>query len=351
MSFERPTLATLKNRAISDIQTRMAGADARLRRSFENVIARVVAGVGHGLHGHLVFLSRQLFADTAIGRFLRRIAAIFGVIPTEPTYSQGNVTITGTDTTPVPAGTAWVRADGVEFTTDVLTTISGSSIVAAVTATVLGSDGNTDASTELGVVTPIANIDSTATVDGDGLTDGNDAELDPSLRSRLLTRIQTPPSGGGPGDYERWAREIPGVTRAWQKANELGPGTVALRFATDNEASPIPSGAKVAEVQAHIDAKAPVTAVVTVSAPIDAPLAMTIAVLPNTAAVQAAVETELEAMMLRDGHTDAVTLKISRIDEAISIAAGETSHVLTIPAADVTHTTGQLPSVGVITWT
>jgi len=349
MPFERPTLAALLNRAISDIETRLVGADARLRRSFENVIARVVAGAAHSLHGHLFFLSRQIFPDTAESKFLRRWAGVWGVPPTDPVKATGNITITGVDTTLIPAGTVWQRVDGAQFTTDANANVSGASIIVAVTAVLVGTDGNTDASTVLTIETPIVDIDSTATVDGSGLANGTDAETDAALLVRLLLRIRTPPSGGGPTDYVKWAKEVSGVTRAWEFPAELGLGTVSVRFVVDGEAVIIPVGSKVTEVQTYIDARAPVTAVITVVAPVDTPTAMTIAITPDTAAIRTAVQTEIDALYLRVAEP-AGTIVWSQLNEAISLATGETDHVLSVPAADVTHTTGQLPTPGVITW-
>jgi uncharacterized phage protein gp47/JayE len=349
MAFERPTLAALVKRAIADIELRLTGSDARLRNSFENVIARVVAGAAHGLHAHLLFLSKQIFPDTAESNFLRRWASIFDVTPKDPAFAQGNLVITGVDTTSIPAGTEWQRADGVSFTTDAIAAISGSSATVAITATEAGADGNTDASTSFTIVTPITDIDSTATVDGSGLTGGADAEDDDALLSRLLIRLRTPPSGGGPNDYVAWALEVSGVTRAWEYPQELGVGTVSVRFVVDGEADIIPAAAKVTEVQTYIDALAPVTADVTVVAPVDTPLAMTISITPDTAAIRTAVEAELEALMLRSAEPGG-TIYLSQINEAISLAEGETDHTLTVPAADVTHTTGQLATLGTITW-
>ena len=42
---------------------------------------------------------------------------------------------------------------------------------------------------------------------------------------------------------------------------------------------------------------------------------------------------------------------ISKIREAVSVAAGETDNTVTVPAADVTHTAGQIATFGTITWT
>ena len=104
-----------------------------------------------------------------------------------------------------------------------------------------------------------------------------------------------------------------------------------------------------AEVQAHLDAAAPVTAAVTAYAPIADTLAPTIAVTPNTAAVQAAVQAELEAYVLRTSAPD-TTHYLSQINEAISLAAGEVDHTLHLPAADVVVPPGHLLVLGAITW-
>lgn len=348
MSFERPTLSTLIKRAVSSIELLLPGADARLRVGFENVIAKVVAAAAHGLHGHLLFLSKQIFPDTAESQYLRRWAAIWKTTPKDPSKASGSISVTASVATPMLAGTKWQRSDGLLFETDALVTVTGTMEV-AVTAELVGANGNTDTSTALTITSPIANITSPATVAGSGLTGGADAETDAALLVRVLLRIQTPPSGGGPSDYVRWAKEVSGVTRAWEYPAELGLGTVTVRFATDGESSPIPSGSKVAEVQAKIDGIAPVTSVPTVVAPIDTPLALSITIVPNTAEVKAAVTAELEAFLLRAAKPGS-TLLWSQINEAISIATGETDHVLTVPATDVVHTTGQMPTLGTITW-
>jgi uncharacterized phage protein gp47/JayE len=54
-------------------------------------------------------------------------------------------------------------------------------------------------------------------------------------------------------------------------------------------------------------------------------------------------------MLLRDAEPGG-TILISHIREAISIAAGEVDHVLSAPAANVTHASGQLATFGAITW-
>jgi uncharacterized phage protein gp47/JayE len=350
MPFSRPTLSELIDRAASDIETRLPGTDARLRRSNLNVLARVHAGAVHGLYGYLDWLALQLMPDTAEAEHLARWASIWGVTRKAAAAATGNVTFSGTNGTVISAGTLIQRADGAQFTTDAEGTISAGSATVAVTASVAGADGNTAASTSLTLVSPIAGINTTATVAAGGLSGGSDEEDDDSLRERLISRTQQQPHGGADFDYETWALEVAGVTRAWVYPQELGLGTVTVRFVRDDDVSIIPDAGEVAAVQAYIDARRPVTAAVTVVAPTAVPLDFEISGLnPNNTTVKAAIEAELEDLLRREAEPGG-TILISHIREAISAAAGEYDHVLVSPSANVPHTPGQLATMGTITW-
>ena len=177
----------------------------------------------------------------------------------------------------------------------------------------------------------------------------------PALLGRLLARIRTPPKGGGPGDYEGWALEVEGVTRAWESPNHFGLGTVALFFVLDNQAGTIiPNPAKIAEVQTYLDGKAPITVGgnaghVYAMAPTESPINPTISVTPDTTAIRAAVEAELEDMLYREAEPGG-TIYLSQIREAISLAEDEQYHTLTLPAADHAAPAGYLPTLGTVTW-
>lgn len=349
MPFSRPDLATLINRAEADIETRLPGADARLRRSNLNVLARVHSGATHGLYGYLEWISRQVIIDTADGDILERHGSIWGVTRKAASAAVGNVTVTGTNGAIVPADSTLARSDGVEYTTDAEAVIAAGVATIAVTAVEGGQAGNAAAASSLSFDTPIAGVSASATVASTALTGGADIETDDDLRARLLARIQQPPHGGAGYDYVAWALEVPGVTRAWVYPAELGLGTVTVRFVRDDDASPIPDAGEVAAVQAYIDALRPVTAQLTVVAPVAVPLNFTIDLVPDTAANRAAVEAELRDMLLRESEPGA-TILLSHIREAISLATGESDHILTVPAANVAHTVGQMATFGAITW-
>lgn len=351
MPFSRPTLTELINRAETDLQTRMPNQrGGLLRRSVLAVIARVQAGVAHGLYGFQQWLSLQFLPDTSESEWLVRHASLFGITRTAAAAATGTVTFTGTNTTVIPSGTVLVRNDGAEFTTDADGTISSGSVDVDVTASEAGADGNTDAGVTLSLASPISGVDSDATVASGGIVDGTDDESDDDLRARLLQRMRQTPQGGAKSDYERWALEVAGVTRAFVYPANSGLGTVGVTFVMDNQAGTIiPGSTKVDEVQAYIDDLRPVTADVTVFAPVAVDLDFTIALTPDTTAVRSAVEAELQDMLIRDAEPGGTILR-SHIREAISIAAAETDHDLVAPANDVTHNTGEIAVFGTITW-
>lgn len=350
MPFDRPSLNQLISRIAGDVESRLPGADARLRRQLLAVLARAQAGAAHGLHGHLEWIARQVLPDTADIEFLERHASIWGVRRKPAAAAAGNVTITGTTGAVLPAGTVLQRSDGAEFATDAEAAVVAGTATVGVTAVVAGAAGNTAAASTLALSVPAAGINSTATVAAGGLAGGLDIEDIEDLRARLLARIQKPPYGGRTEDYETWALEVAGVTRAWISPLHLGVGTVGIFFVCDDQAvTIIPDAAKVQEVHDYIDALRPVTAGVTVFAPVAVPLDFTIDLTPDTAAVRAAVQTELEDLLRREAEPGG-TILLSHIRQAISVAEGETDHDLVVPAADVAHGPADLAVLGVITW-
>jgi len=71
----------------------------------------------------------------------------------------------------------------------------------------LGVIGNLLEGTTLTLVSPPANIDSTATVTAGPTSPGKDREDDTALLARLFGKLQRPPNGGDPADYEGWVTE------------------------------------------------------------------------------------------------------------------------------------------------
>lgn len=345
--FNRPALSVLADRARSDLTARLPGADSRLRRSVLDVLARTHAGATHGAYGYLDWISRQVLPDTADTEVLERWASLFGVARLAATAATGSVTLIGVTGSVVPVATALQRGDGVEYRTTAAATLVGGVAVAQIEAVVASAAGRAAAGAVLTLVSPVAGVSSQGAVSAD-MTGGTDEEADDALRARLLERLREPPAGGAEHDYRRWAREA-GVARAWVYPLMNGLGTVGLTFVIEGRVDQIPNLADVVAVAAYIEARRPVGAEVEVFAPTPKPLNLTIALFPDTAAIRVAVQAEIDDLLARDAEPGG-TLLISRIREAVSIAAGESDNAVISPTANVAHAPGELAVPGVTTW-
>lgn len=347
MSFARPSLADIIQRVRNDVLSRLS-ADDVLRRADAEVLSRVISGVSHGLHGFVEWLSMQVIYDTAEAEFLERWCSIWGVSRNAAAAATGAVTFAVQAGAVIPAGTLLQALDGVQYETTADATVTAPTATAPVVAVIAAAAGNRVTGQSLSMVSPVVGVQATATA-GE-LSGGADVETDDALRARLLARIQRPPHGGADYDYVAWALEVPGVTRAWCYPQELGLGTVTVRFVRDNDASMIPDSGEVATVQAYIAARRPVTAQVTAVAPVAAAVNFSISGLtPATAAVKAAIEAELADLLLREAVPGGAIL-LSHIRAAISAATDETDFTLTVPSANVTNVAGAISTMGTVTW-
>ena len=77
---------------------------------------------------------------------------------------------------------------------------------------------------------------------------------------------------------------------------------------------------------------------------------LSVRLVTDTPAVRAAVQAELEDLFGRLATPMGTTLYRSNISEAISLATGETAHVLSVPAGDVVIPVGSVAVLGPVTW-
>lgn len=362
MAFERPTLEEIVDRIKGDFKS-LLGLPTILRRGLLDVTSKVVGAASHTLHGHIQDNKKQLFADSADEEFLLRIGTIYGLPQNEATFAQLNIDITGTTGGTVDINTIYQRSDGAQYklNAEVVAPNAGTApgVITSVDPNSDGFDGNIDDGSTVSLLSPIAGVASEAIVTSTAV-EADDQELIEDYRVRLLERIRNPPSGGTVNDYIAFAKTVSGVTRVFVLPSHLGEGTVGLTFVEDNEDPIIPSVAKVLEVQIAVAELKPISADLFVFAPAETTLDLQIALKPNTTVVQNAVNAEIDDLLLRDAQVrDAIDpelvgldvrfdgkILLSRINEAISIAAGEVDHVLINPTADVQPEIGGIVTKG-----
>lgn len=351
MSFKIPTPQEIQKRLIAEAVLAQGTQNAALPGTAENMVVRTMTVASSEMYRYIAFLALQILPLDSATEFLARHATFWlGQAHKDASVALGAVDVVGTAGVTIPAGTIVSRADGYLYSFDDDATISGGGTVqASVTSETTGLITNTAAGIELSLSAPILGVE-TITVSVDGLGGGADVESDEYLYGRIAERVQNPPQAGASHDYERWAKEVSGVTRAWEKSKAYGLGTVGVTFVMDGKEDIIPTAPEVALVQAHIDNERPLTADVTVFAPVAQAVDFEIELSPNNLATQNAVKSELESFFKREATAKGVTLHRSRISEVVSIAVGENNHTLITPAASITFNYGTLPVLGEITW-
>lgn len=348
MPLEREKLPELIDQGAANIETRLPGVLARVRASVIGVLNKVLQGGFDSMYKYIDRKIRSWWPDICDEEDLPDHGARWGKPRLAAAPATGTVQFTGLDGAPIPQGTVVQRSDGTQYATTAPGVIAAGVANIAVEALLPAQLGNAVVATELTLTSPLPNVNSVASA-FTALGGGADVEPVERWRARIMLRIRKPPQGGADFDYEGWALEVPGVTRAWVYPKEQGPGTVVLRFVRDDDASLIPDAGEVTSVQAYVGARCSVIADLFVVAPVATPQDFTIQAVPNTDAVKGAIAAELAALYRREAKPGG-TMLISNQREAVSISAGETDHVISIPSANQTHTAGQMPTLGAITW-
>jgi len=360
--FNRPSLTDIIERIQSDFSNRVENAKTFLRRSFYIVMSYVLGGAIYLLYEYIQYVKDQLFITYADAEYLERHAAEYGLFRDSGTKANGTVTFTGTVGTVIPAFVELITDDGLIYKTTVSSTIgAGGTSTATIQASEVGIEYNQDAGLILSFLSPIANIDSSATVDSNALTDGEDLETDDLFRARVLKRKKLPPHGGNANDYETWALEFSGVTRAWSIPEYNGIGTIGLVTIKDNESDIFPNESEREEIRVYIvshtdsfigkEVGIPVTAepgffIINAQA---LTMNFNLNIYPNTTAIQSSIDSKLSDLIIQSGGPEQ-NISISQMYESIMSAEGIIRATITSPTDDTTANVNEVHVLGTTTY-
>ena len=371
MPFIRPTLTDLRNQVTQDIASGFPGADPLLRFSNLNITGVAQANLANLHYGYLDWIAKQAVPFTSTDEYLEGWAALKNIYRQAATSASGTVTFKGVPGRVIPQGAGLVRGDGVPYRTSMAVVVGASGTVAvqAVADPDLtgqtGAFGNAVAGTSMTLAQAIEGVQASGIV-SEAFTGGADIESNDSLRSRMLLRYQTPPRGGARDDYVTWAKEVPGVTRAWSMANVLGIGSVVVYIMLDrsqaahggfpqgingaatDEPRGTPATGDQLRVADHILPLQPVTAFINVAAPVANPVDFMIQDLP--VAARSMVAGAIADVFLRDG-APGKPVALNQIWSAISSISGSSSFVILAPLGTIINPPGALPVVGAISYT
>lgn len=278
---------------------------------------------------------RLIYPEWSYGEFLDGHARARSITRRAATAASGEITITGTANTVIPAGSLFATAavneePSVDYETlEEVTIPESGSVTVRIQCTQAGTIGNTPANTVVLVGGRINGI--TAVTNESEITGGTEEEDDESLITRIVTydRSQGDSYTGSVADYKRWATSVPGVGEAAVIPANDSSGLVTI-ILTDsngeaaNEAlceavynyimSPDNEGERLAPVNAHLSVIAPATIEIGVSAVVEIESTTTIE------AVKAAFLAKLETYLpvaLDEGE-----IKYSRVAAALSATEG-----------------------------
>ncbi len=275
MPWTTPTLLQVRQMTRDNVTAMVRGA-AMIPNNVLRVVSDAMAGLARLVLEFIDWLAKQLMVDLAETEWLDRHGNIWlknadGSRGRKgATLSTGVILATGVQGSLVPAGSLLKASSTVQFETlnDAYIGIIASSGVVITDPSPInvrsltgGAVANLAAGETMQFQTPISGVDGGVIVNSEGISGGADEESDDDLRTRVLLRIQNPPMGGDATDYVQWALAVAGVTRAWSFPNEMGIGTMTVRFMMDNVRSDndgFPLLIDIANVANYLDSVRPV---------------------------------------------------------------------------------------------
>jgi uncharacterized phage protein gp47/JayE len=356
LPWHTPDLKQVRISVRDQVRANLEGADANIPNSILRVLADVSGALCHLVLQYLDWLAKQLLPDTAEQEWLERHANLWlknldGTTGKKlATLAKGEIGLTGIAWTPVPSGTRFTGDTGRDYeTTEQVFLAAGGQVTPAPTRALdPGIGGNLEPGAGMALTSNVPGLDPVAIVlimDG-----GVEEESEDHLRARVLLRIREPPMGGAATDYEQWALAVPGVTRAWCYAMEMGIGTCTVRFMMDElraDEEGFPHQSDVDMVAAHIDTVRPVTVKdMFVVSPIRHPVHVEILNLfPDNLSTQAAINANLKAMIL-ERAVPGQPIYAAWKNFAIMSAPGVVSFSLSNSGDDIMPSPGHMPVMG-----
>jgi uncharacterized phage protein gp47/JayE len=191
--------------------------------------------------------------DTAVGEYLDRVVADYGITRKNATFAVRKIETTGS----VSVGTRWGIG---EATYKILEQLSANIYSAACEQS--GEVGNIYS----GALDNIDNVYGASAVLTDIIINGEEEETDDNLRMRFYSQIQSPSTSGNADNYKKWALEVTGVGNAKVFPLWNGNGTVKVLIIDSNMSV---DESLEQPVYDYIEKVRPIGAIITVDSPGD----------------------------------------------------------------------------------
>lgn len=295
--YEDRTAETIRDEMLDDLQEQL-GLTTQPGGYLDTIIGRAATEIAK-VYATLEGLTSMLFVDESSEGFLDLHGETYYNMPRKNgSAAQATMTFSGDPGMVIPAGTAFLTADGLEFNLlDDVTLGSSGKGIGQVQAAGVGIAYNVAADALTRMYVNLSGLTEWHNATASG---GSDRETGDAYFARIDERRKRPPTSGNVHHYRQWALEVPGVGAAKVVPLSNGPGTVGiLVVGTDMS----PAGvAIVGDVATHIDAERPIGPSVIIAAP--APIAINV-----TAAVELGRAGDVETVAASFGAELAVYLR------------------------------------------
>lgn len=247
--------------------------------------------------------------DNAVGEYLDRVVADYGITRKAATYAVRKITTSGV----ADIGTRW----GLSDTSYAITALLSANVYSA-TCEQLGTVGNTYS----GTLENIDNVSGITTTLTDIITSGEDVETDDNLRARFYSQVRSTSTSGNIYDYRNWALEVPGCGDAKVFPLWNGNGTVKVLVVDENMSI---DAALPTAVHDYIETVRPIGATVTVESPTSITIGATANVLLDGTKTLADVQTAFSASLtayLQDTVFEVYSVSYAKIGSLLLATAG-----------------------------
>lgn len=332
MTYEN-ILADMLSRVTSDIDKRMG-----------SIIYDALAPCAYQLAQNYFMLNSFIdlvSGDTAVGEYLDRVVADYGIIRKDATVAIRKIETTGA----VNIGTRWGIENLVYTVTELISTNEYKA-----ECNYFGSIGN-QYSGELENIDNVSGITATLT---DIITFGEDEETDDNLRARFFSQIQAPSTSGNADDYKKWALEVSGAGGAKVFSLWNGNGTVKVLVVDENMTIDATLPSRVAQ---YIETVRPIGASVTVESPTSKTIDVTAnIVLDGSKALSDAQSDFILSLStyLKDTVFDMYSISYAKIGSLLLSTDGVQDYntlLINGDIANITIANTEMPIVGTVTLT
>jgi uncharacterized phage protein gp47/JayE len=197
--------------------------------------------------------------DTAVGEYLDKVVADYGLSRKGATYAVRKIETNGA----VGIGTRW----GINDSTYVITALLSTNAYSAICEQI-GEIGNTYS----GALENIDNVSGITASLTSVIEYGEDEESDDALRERFFVKVKLPGTSGNVNQYKQWALEVAGCGGAKVFPLWNGPGTVKIVI-VDDDKQPV-TVEQINKVTGYIETMRPIGAAVTIASGIAKPVAL-----------------------------------------------------------------------------